>query len=265
MKKLQQLVTGRRWPGSRRRRALVAGIVAMALVVSGGLVAMAVTIPPANAGGIVEGGPISGENGFPVGYKDSTGIRLEACLDAADPLCALDPATLPNPSAPVSFPDNFPDEFFYQSADNVQDLAAGGRATTVMSQEVAEADGQIRFTEDIGVSPGIFTGALDGRLGPFLRWDPAVAPAAPVGYLGNPDVEHQVVGSPFNTNFVRIEGPGVAAAGQANACTPGATNCVQNNLFTITGKKATKVGFDIQRNVYTRSAGTGGTIDVFAS
>jgi hypothetical protein len=93
---------------------------------------------------------------------------------------------------------------------------------------------------------------------------PAVAPAAPVGYLGNPDVEHQVVGSPFNTNFVRIEGPGVAAAGQANACTPGATNCVQNNLFTITGKKATKVGFDIQRNVYTRSAGTGGTIDVFA-
>jgi hypothetical protein len=31
------------------------------------------------------------------------------------------------------------------------------------------------------------------------------------------------------------------------------------------GKKATKVGFDVQRNVYTRSAGTGGTIDVFAS
>jgi hypothetical protein len=81
MKKLQPLVTGRRWPGSRRRRALVAGIVAMALAVSGGLVAMAVTIPPANAGGIVEVGPISGENGFSVWYKDSTGIRLEACLD----------------------------------------------------------------------------------------------------------------------------------------------------------------------------------------
>jgi hypothetical protein len=134
-----------------------------------------------------------------------------------------------------------------------------------VDEEVADADGAIRFTEDIGVSPGSFTGALNGRFGPFLKWDPNVAPAAPVGYLGNPDVEHQVTGSPFNTNFVRVEGPGVATAGQANACTAGSTTCIQSNLFTVMGKRATKVGFDIQRNVYTRSAGTGGTIDVFAS
>jgi hypothetical protein len=108
MKKLQQLVTGRQWPGSRRRRALVAGIVAMALVVSGGLVAMAVTIPPANAGGLVEVGPISGENGFPVWYKDSSGVRLEACLDDADPFCGFLAGDVPDLSKPISFPDNFP-------------------------------------------------------------------------------------------------------------------------------------------------------------
>jgi hypothetical protein len=136
MKKLQQFVTGRRWPGSRRRRALVAGIVAMALVVSGGLVAMAVTIPPANAGGLVEAGPISGENGFPVWYKDSGGVRLEACLDDADPFCGFLAGDVPDPTKPISFPDNFPEEFFYQRADNVQDVRGGaGRATTVMAVE----------------------------------------------------------------------------------------------------------------------------------
>jgi hypothetical protein len=309
MKKLQQLVTGRRSPGSRRRRALVAGIVAIALMASGGLVAMAVTIPPANSGGIVEVGPISGENGFPVWYKDSTGTRLEACLDAADPLCGFAAGDIPDETKPISFPDNFPDEFFYQSADSVQDIAGGlGRASVVMSlegafanqiqdgdqmvfaririrlsalqagatyrithpfgvdEEVAEADGTVNFTEDIGVSPGAFTGALEGRLGPFLRWDPAVAPAAPVGNLGDPALEHPVVGSPFGTNFVRVQGPGLAVLGnQTNTCSPATTDCIQSNLFAITGKKATKVGFDIQRNVYTRSAGTGGIIDVFAS
>jgi hypothetical protein len=310
MKKLQQLVTGRRWPGSRRRRALVAGIVAMALVVTGGLVAMAVTIPPANAGGLVQTGPISGENGFPVWYKDSNGVRLEGCLDGADPSCGFVPGVdFPDANSPISFPDNFPDEFFYMLASNVQDIAGGaGRATTTLAlegafstavrdgdqmvfarvrirlsslqpgatyrithpygvdEEVAEADGTVNFTEDIGVSPGVFTGALDGRIGPFLKWDPAVAPAAPVGFIGDPAVDHPVVGSPFNTNLVRVEGPGLAVIGnQTNTCTPATTTCIQSNLFSLIGKKATKAGFDIQRSTYTRSDTTGGTLDVFAS
>jgi hypothetical protein len=124
----------------------------MALVVSGGLVAMAVTIPPANAGGLVEVGPISGENGFPVWYKDSGGVRLEACLDDADPFCGFLAGDVPDPTKPISFPDNFPEEFFYQRADNVQDVRGGaGRTTTVMavagafSNQVQDGD-QITFS-----------------------------------------------------------------------------------------------------------------------
>jgi hypothetical protein len=293
-----------------RRRTLLAGSLALVVVLSGALAASAVVVPPANTGGLTAVGPVSGENGFPVWYKDSNGVRLEACLDGADPFCGFAAGDIPDPTRPVSFPDNFPEEFFYQQATNVQDVAGGaGRATTVMAlegafssgpvkdgdqmvfarirffysglqpgatyrithpygvdEEVADEAGAIRFTEDVGLSPGIFTGALDGRTGPFLKWDPAIAPAAPVGYLGDPAVDHQVVGSPFNTNFVRVEGPGVAVIGnQTNTCTPATTDCIQTNLFSISGKKATKAGFDIQRSVYSRNSGTGGTIDVFTT
>jgi K319-like protein len=279
--------------------------------VSGALTAFAVVVPPANTGGLVAVGPVSGDNGFPVWYKDSNGVRLEGCLDGADPLCAFVPGVdFPDANSPISFPNNFPEEFFYQLASNTQDVAGGaGRAVITLAlegafgsgpvkagdqmvfaririrlnslqpgatytithpygvdQEVAEADGTVNFTEDVGLAPGVFTGALDGRIGPFLKWDPAVAPAAPVGYIGDPNVDHQVVGSPFSTNFVRVQGPGLAVIGnQTNLCSPATTDCIESNLFSLLGKKATKAGFDIQRAVYTRNAGTGGTIDVFAT
>ena len=77
----------------------------------------------------------------------------------------------------------------------------------------------------------------------FLKWDPAVAPAAPVGFIGDPNVDHPVVGSPFNTNFVRVEGLGLAVVGnQANTCTPATTDCMQSNPFSFMGKKATRAG-----------------------
>lgn len=71
-------------------------------------------------------------------------------------------------------------------------------------------DGRIFVTEDIGCFPTPlqscnFDKALSGRIGPFLKWDPAVAPAAPEGHVGDPDVPHKVVGSPKGTNFFKIE------------------------------------------------------------
>jgi hypothetical protein len=311
MKRLTQAALRRLWPKKKGHRTLVAGAIALLLVVSGALTAFAVVIPPANTGGLIAVGPVSGDNGFPVWYKDSTGLRLEGCLDGADPLCGFVPGVdFPDPTRPISFPDNFPEEFFYQLASNVQDVAGGaGRATTTLAlegafgsgpvkdgdqvvfarirffysglqpgatyrithpygvdEEVADDAGAIRFTEDIGLAPGVFTGALDGRVGPFLQWDPAVAPAAPVGFVGDPNVDHPVVGSPFNTNFVRVEGPGLAVIGnQSNTCSPATTDCIQTNLFSLLGKKATKAGFDIQRSVYSRADDTGGTIDLFAT
>src|SRR5436309_14609720 len=62
---------------------------------------------------------------------------------------------------------------------------------------------------------------------PFLRWDPAVAPAAPAGFIGDPAIDHPITGSPFGNNFFQISGPNVGGAG---------VNLVRTNLFSLTGK-----------------------------
>ena len=63
-------------------------------------------------GGIVKFGPINPVNGFPDWYRDSNGIEVEPCLSNFDPKCNA-PTPAPDPNSEVSFPDNFPDEFFY--------------------------------------------------------------------------------------------------------------------------------------------------------
>jgi hypothetical protein len=95
----------------------------------------------------------------------------------------------------------------------------------------ADARGNAKFTVDAGCNlpPCVFTAPISGRVGPWLTWDPAVAPAAPPGYIGNFAVPHAVTGSPFGTNFFRIVGP--------NAGGPG-VNTVQTNLFQLQGKLA---------------------------
>ncbi|HEX2245996.1 MAG TPA: hypothetical protein VHH13_00355, partial [Arthrobacter sp.] len=64
----------------------------------------------------------------------------------------------------------------------------------------ADDGGRIRFTEDIGCmqQPCTWEEPAEGRIGAFLRWNPVVAPAAPDGFIGDPNVEHEVVGSPHD-------------------------------------------------------------------
>jgi hypothetical protein len=89
--------------------------------------------------------------------------------------------------------------------------------------------GAIQFTQDVAPLLHDYSTTLNTTIGPFLAWDPRVAPAAPTGYLGNPAVTHTVVGSPLGTNFVKIEDiTGV------NAITVGLSN-----RFTIAGKLST--------------------------
>ncbi|MDZ3992048.1 hypothetical protein PspTeo4_14312 [Pseudomonas sp. Teo4] len=66
----------------------------------------------------------------------------------------------------------------------------------------------INMTRDIGIgSPGDFTGALKGDVGPFLRSVNGPYTEGSERFIGDPNLEERVTGSPFNTNFVRIEGP----------------------------------------------------------
>jgi len=81
-------------------------------------------------------GPINPVHGFPDYYQDSTGLALQPCLSVA-----CDPAfALPNPNAPLSFPDNFPDEIFYSRA--ISTMTVGPmKVTYVAALEGAFANG----------------------------------------------------------------------------------------------------------------------------
>src|SRR5215470_101339 len=66
-------------------------------------------------------GPVDRNNGFPQWYQDSTGLAVNACLpnaqELADGTCLVTADMLTNPAAPIAFPNNFPDEFFFYALD----------------------------------------------------------------------------------------------------------------------------------------------------
>src|SRR5436309_2995875 len=91
-----------------------------------------------NAQGLAAVGAIDPANGYPRWYLDKNGLQLGQCLDAANPAdpCVL-AGTFPNPGQPISFPNNFPDEFFYwRTTTTINNIGnVGGRALLVMSTQ----------------------------------------------------------------------------------------------------------------------------------
>ncbi|GLY97620.1 hypothetical protein [Actinoplanes sp. NBRC 103695] len=280
------------------RLGVTAGVmVAVIAPVATTAFAVAITPPTPRTGKLVQVGPTA-EHGFPAWYRDSNNVRLEACV-SDDPLCPVLLDEVPDPDAPISYPDNFPGEFFYQLAGSTVTLTNGVNATIGMDLEGAWAreeviDGdqmvfgrvRIRFaapegdrfrithpygiddivatdrgvnmTEDIGTTPLAFGGAFNSRIGPFLKWDPAVLPAAPAGYIGDPGVDHKIVGSPYNTNFIRIE-----QLDPASGAVIGQLGF--SDLFSVQGRYATNAGVDIDQATYTTDADGTGFVEVFAS
>ena len=278
--------------------ALIAGTLVTGMATS----ALGVPVAPTagdgtlkvRTGRLVEVGPTA-EHGFPAWYRDSNGVRLEACTTLDDPLCATLPDEVPDPDTPVSYPGNFPGEFFYQLAG--AELAGSGVDMSVgmdlegawAAEEVVDgdqmvfgririrdkaiADGEYRvthpygvdqfvvdgdginYTQDIGTTPGAFGQALASRVGPFLRWDPEVAPAAPTGYVGDPGVDHRVVGSPYGTNYVSVE----RRSGDTW------TELARTDVFSIQGRLATNAGVEAQAATYSVGADGSGFVDVYAT
>jgi hypothetical protein len=268
-----------------RRGAAIAGVIA--LMASGVGAATANTgVVEKNTGGIVDVGPVNGDNGFPAWYEDKNGVRLEPCLNLDNPLCGFLPGDVPDDTQPISFPDNFPEEHFYFLSGSDLDLPGGGRAVLTLGLEGVysgatpndqmvfarqrivvkggpadttltfkepygvitvdtDAGGDGRFVEDISPAVGNFTTAFNGNLGPWLKWDPAVGPAAPEGYLGDPGQEHKVVGSPKGFNAFSVTGGGLD---------------LSTDLFTVQGKISTNTGVNADSAVL-----NGDMIDVFAS
>lgn len=131
-------------------RATVALGATVALAAPLALIAQATVVTPtsARAGSLVQIGPIA-DHGFPTWYRDSNGIRLEGCWQTGDPLCGPLPDTIPNPDAPTSYPDNFPNEHFYQMADASLTAGVAGTVDVVLNLEGAWANEVVRAGDEM--------------------------------------------------------------------------------------------------------------------
>ncbi|MGY2438487.1 hypothetical protein [Pseudomonas sp. SDO52101_S400] len=120
----------------------------------------------------------------------------------------------------------------------------------------------INMTRDIGIgSPKTYDGALKGDIGPFLRSvNGPYTETNPVSggaeqFIGDPNLEEAVTGSPFNTNFIRIEGPGGID--------------LRTTVFAVSGKLSTVVRptpLITERSTYSRKPGDSAPVaqqDVF--
>ncbi len=140
------------------------------------------------------------------------------------------------------------------------DVPAGTtwRITHPYGVDVLTADAKkgINSTVDIGVAPGQFSGALAGRVGPFLKWNPADAPAAPAGYIGDPGVLHTVTGSPYGTNYIKVE--------QKNPDGSWSPVGQWDDQFSLQGRLAVNGGVDVDAATFTGDD-NGGYVDVYAS
>lgn len=120
----------------------------------------------------------------------------------------------------------------------------------------------INMTRDIGIgTPKTYDGALKGDIGPFLRsvngpyTETNPLTGAAEQFVGDPNLSEAVTGSPFNTNFVRIEGPNGLD--------------LRSTTFAVSGKLSTVVRptpMIAQRSTYSRKAGDSAPVaqqDVF--
>src|SRR5262245_17530215 len=264
---------------NRRRPVLLAVVV---LLFGGLLAAMPLTASTAATTNPAVSPTTDPANGFPMWYQDSTGTRIQPCLDANDANCgvAADPGF--DPTKPEVFPTNFPSEFFYSTVQSDKIATPGckgakpGRISILDALEGAFVNGAPKFgdqmvfgrerliltgglcpkspyqvtapygnfsfttddkgalarnqgTTDIGCAPLApnvcdFSIALTSpQAKNFLRWDPAVAPQAPSGYLGDGATLHPIVGG-TNGNLFRVTGPGANNNSPVNLST---------NLFTV--------------------------------
>jgi len=92
----------------------------------------------------------------------------------------------------------------------------------VIERPATAVSGRADFnvTEDLGCPPGAvqpcdFATILATRTFPFLVWDRTGIPT-PAGFIGDVGIPHTVSGSPFGTNFIRVDrisGPGGSPVG----------------------------------------------------
>jgi hypothetical protein len=229
-----------------RSASLVAGISS----------AMVLALVPATASAALSSvGPVDPDTGFPAYYVDSNGVALEPCTQGP-PRCVASPGALSVVGGEANYWRASPpvlDSPILAGRKIRLDLALIASRTaagpTTFSRirfradsgalqpggvyTVTEPFGTDTYTADatggISTTAGTQDGdALNGRIGPFLTWDPAVAPAAPAGFVGDGATLHTVTGSPTGNNSFKVTGPGLPQAG------------IGSDQFVVEGKRATR-------------------------
>ena len=200
-------------------------------------VAAAVSAAPAGAS-LSAAGPVNPATGFPDWYQDATGLQLQLCLDGL-PACSAVASDLVAPDGEAFWWRGQADlssgslkaklalaqEAAFLDGGRITFARArvtitGGRPGTTYTIRhpygtltvTTDANGVGRSPDpDIGcaAAPCDFATALGGPLGPFLHWDPTVAPAPPAGYVGDAATPHRVVGSPTGFNAFALTGGGL--------------------------------------------------------
>jgi hypothetical protein len=118
-----------------------------------------------------------------------------------------------------------------------------GTKTYTVDTLLPPGNGQNR-AEISDVTDVIFNagGPAVGEVTPFLPWDPAVLPAAPVGYMGDGITLHTITGAPCGNNFVRITATDLAGVplniDPNNDDGDNDPSTYTNRLFTVQGKFA---------------------------
>jgi hypothetical protein len=225
-----------RGPAAPRARARMARVTLIAMLAA---VAAAVSAAPAGAS-LTAAGPVNPATGFPDWYQDATGLQLQLCLDGL-PACSASAA-----AGDLAPPDG--EAFWWRATGDLRSgsliaklalaqeaaFADGGRITFARARvTITGGQGNTTYTiqhpygtltvttdangggrsadPDIGcaAAPCDFAAALGGQVGPFLHWDPTVAPAPAAGYIGDAATPHRVVGSPTGFNAFALSGGGL--------------------------------------------------------
>jgi hypothetical protein len=223
------------------------------------VVLLFLVLAPASHAALTAVGPVDPATRIPAFYQDATGLSLAPCFDNNGfcSITMVAAPLIFDPALPVVFPANFPEEGFYFNAgattsDGTLYIAAlefallpagptippqttfaririrnravlAGTVTVthpygVDTIDAAPAKG-INFTEDILPVNGVFDGALQGRVGPFLRRAAGLV-TSPDGnvYVGDSIALVTVTGTPVTS---------VTVGGAISGTT---------NLFTLEGK-----------------------------
>jgi hypothetical protein len=231
--------------------------------------------------GLAAVGPVNSASGFPLWYQDRNGLALEHCRSQSE-FCLANfsgpgspPSNFANnsyyfvASSSLDLPGGGHAFLLFALQSGLLNETPGANAEVTFGRvqiqmdmpqsgtyqvihpygedtfsSRATAKRAINFIEEIGGTvAGDFSLATNGRIGPFLMSsEGAVMDSLGELYLADPTQLVTITGSPFDTNFFRIEGPDIGGPG---------IDFIETDRFMLLGKIFTAEVFAVDDSITT--------------